>query len=155
MREFILTTITLNDRIFVTRYQWERWFWTCIFALLPLFVWLLLVQVIGTEGSTGAVEASRELLFFSLAICTLDLSELRNVDPPMRNRYGYESLCSASVRGIVVSAALYGVFLSVQGDPKALTKIFVFSVGVALAGVVVGTRAQIFIHRGDTNAGPA
>ncbi|HXB27093.1 MAG TPA: hypothetical protein VNV25_20365 [Gemmatimonadaceae bacterium] len=145
MREFILTMITLNDRIFVTRYQWERWFWTCIFALLPLFVWLLLVQI----------KASRELLFFSLAICTLDLSELRKVDPPMRNRYGYESLCSASVMGIVVSAALYGVFLSVQGDPKALTKIFVFSVGVALAGVVVGTRAQIFIHRGDTNAGSA
>jgi hypothetical protein len=145
MREFILTMITLNDRIFVTRYQWERWFWTCIFALLPLFVWLLLVQI----------KASRELLFFSLAICTLDLSELRNVDPPMRNRYGYESLCSASVMGIVVSAALYGVFLSVHGDPKALTKIFVFSVGVALAGVVVGTRAQIFIHRGDTNAGSA
>jgi hypothetical protein len=145
MREFILTMITLNDRIFVTRYQWERWFWTCIFALLPLFVWLLLVQI----------KASRELLFFSLAICTLDLSELRKVDPPMGNRYGYESLCSASVMGIVVSAALYGVFLSVQGDPKALTKIFVFSVGVALAGVVVGTRAQIFIHRGDTNAGSA
>lgn len=82
------------------------------------------MQVIGVKGYTGAPEASRELLFFSLAICTLALSELRNADAMMRNRGGYETLNYAPLLAIAVSAALYGLFLSVHTNPKFVAEIF-------------------------------
>ena len=133
----------------VTRLRWEQWLWTCVFALLPLLLWLLLVQVIGVEGHTGAAEASRELLFFALAICTIALYDLRDVDAVMRRHTGYESAFHASIVGIAVSAALYGVFLSVQTNHKALSKMFSFSIGAAVICLVVSTWTQTFIHRGE------
>lgn len=144
--------ITLYKSKSVTRLRWEQWLWTCVFALLPLLLWLLLVQVIGVEGNTGAAEASRELLFFSLAICTIALYDLRNVDAAMRSRSGYESFYYASIVEIASSAALYGVFLSVHTSPKLLSKILSFSIGTAVICLGVSTWTQTFIHRGENNA---
>jgi hypothetical protein len=136
----------------VSRQRWESWLWTCVFALLPLLLWWLLVQIIGVEGKTGAVDASRELLFFSLTMCTLALSELRNVHMVMRRRSGYESLFYASIVVIAGSAALYGVFLSVHSSPTFVSRIFTFSIGAAVIGFGVGTCTQIFVHGGDAHA---
>jgi len=122
-----------------------------VFALLPLLLWLLLVHVIGVEANTGVADASRELLFFSLTICTIALSELRNVEAAGRTRGGYETFYSGSIIDITASAAMYGVFLSVHGKPEVLARILPVSIGMALAGVVIGTWTQIFIHGGVTH----
>jgi hypothetical protein len=123
-----------------------------VFALLPLLLWLLLVQVIGVEGHSGAAEASRELLFFSLTICTLALSELRNAHATMRSRNWYETLCALSVIVIAGSAALYGVFLSVHTKPKVLPRLFAFSISAAIVGFGIGTWTQIFLKGGVEHA---
>jgi hypothetical protein len=137
----------------VTQLQWERWLWTCILALLPLLLWLLIVQVIGVEWRTGAAEISRELLFFSLTICIVVLSDLRDVDIATRDRYGYESFFIGSIVIVAVAAGLYGFFLSVHAQPKNIARLFALSMTVGVAGFVVGTRAQILIHSGGANAG--
>lgn len=113
-------------------------------------LWLLLVQVIDVEGDAVAAEASRELLFFSLAICTLALCDLRYVEAASRNRKGYETLNNVSLLVILGSAALYGAFLVVHSKPT-LEKIFAASIGVASFGFIVGTVTQAFVHRGEDN----
>jgi hypothetical protein len=137
----------------LTRQRWESWVWTCIFALLPLLLWLLLVQIIGVEGKTGAAEASRELLFFSIAISTFALSGLRDANSLMRRRPGYESLFQGCLVVIAGSAASYGVFLTVHSQPKLVARTFAFAIGIALVGFTVGTLTQLFIHNGDSNEG--
>jgi hypothetical protein len=135
----------------LTRHHWEVWLWTCVFALLPFLLWLLLVHVIGVEANTGAADASRELLFFSLTIGTIALSELRNVDAAKRTQGGYETLYSGSIIDITVSAAMYGVFLSVHGKPEVLARILPFSLVFAVMGFAIGTGTQVFIHGGVTH----
>jgi hypothetical protein len=100
-------------------------------------------QVIGVNDDTGAAEASRELLFFSLAIGTLALSDLRDVDVTMRGRRGYQTLNNLSLLVILSSAALYGVFLTVHSK---------HTIGIALFGFGVGTWAQLVVNRGESNA---
>lgn len=137
----------------MTRLQWERWLGTCLCALLPLVLWLLVVQVIGVEWRTGAAEVSRELLFFSLTIGTVVLSELRDVSVALRHEYGYESFFIGSIVIIAVSGDVYGLLLGVHANSKVLARLFALSVTLAVGGFVVGTRAQVFIHRGGINAG--
>jgi len=149
----LATNVAINsyNSSLVNKHRWEQWLWACVFALLPLLLWLLLVQVIGVEGDAVATEASRELLFFSLAICTLALSDLRYVEAASRNRKGYETLNNVSLLVILGSAALYGAFLVVHSKPTALEKIFAASIGVASFGFIVGTVTQAFVHRGEDN----
>jgi hypothetical protein len=122
-----------------------------VFALLPFLLWLFLVPVVGVDANRGAADASRELLFFSLTICTIALSELRNVEAAGRTRGGYETAYSGSIIDVTASAAMYGVFLSVHGRPEVLARIVPFSIGMAVAGFVIGTWTQIFIHGGVTH----
>ncbi len=71
-------------------HRWDQWLWTCVFALLPLLVWLVLVQVIGVEGDAGFVEASRELLFTA-----------ENRMPSI-----FDVIITAASLGLIVSAVL-------------------------------------------------
>jgi len=108
----LATNVAINfyNSSAVNKHRWEQWLWTCVATLLPLPLWLFLVQVIGVERDAGAAEASRELLFFSLAVSTLALSDLRYVEAASRNRKGYETLNSVSLLVILGSVALYGAF---------------------------------------------
>jgi uncharacterized membrane protein len=136
----------------MTQHRWEVWLWQCVFALLPLILWLILARVAGIDPSTGPAEVARELLFFALAICTLVLSDLRDVDAQKRSHRGCESLRGGSIVVIAISAALYGVFLSLHAHPRSLGRLFPFAVVAALAGFVVGTLTQVFIYHGGKNA---
>ena len=122
-------------------------------ALLPLVLWLLVVQVIGVEWHAGAGEVSRELLFFSLTISVVVLSELRDMDIAARHRYGYESFFLGSIVIIAISAAFYGLFLGIHAHAKDMARLSALSIGIALAGFGLGTWTQIFIHSGGANAG--
>jgi hypothetical protein len=111
----------------VTQHRWEQRLWTCVLIILPLLLWLFLVRVIGVESDTSPAEASRE----------------------RKRRPGrYESLRYASILVIVSSVDLYGEILTEHVDPRSASTIFSFSIGLAIAGVGVGTCAQIFVRRG-------
>lgn len=128
----------------MTRYRLGLWLCTCVLALLPLVLRLLLLADVHTNPSSADV--SPELLFFAQAIGILVLSDLHRVGAGTHARVGYVSLYCGSTVVIAISAALYGAFLLNHMDSRALQKLFPLSVAAALIAFGLGTCAQAFIH---------
>ncbi len=125
----------------------EAWWWNCAAAVLPLVLWLL-VHLFKEDVKATAVEASKELLFFTLTICTLSLADLRRVG--MRQ---HESVAQWFTFGTVTSAAFYGMFLFDSGANRVFERnVLIFAVFLAGAFLAVGIRTQVVLAREGDDA---
>jgi len=131
-----------------------KWgFTNVIFALLPFLINIIVLWLHNRLTFFGAVKAP-ELFFFSIMIGATSLSDLRELSNRLAENNTAVFWSYAFLTFAILASVFYGVFLTSevskqQGGNLILDdlKVSLFSVGIALFSLALGTWTQIFIGR--------
>ena len=129
-----------------------RWLtYSVIFALTPLACSVLL-RFFASKLTFLAVANSPEILFYSLMINATSLGDLSDVSRPKKiHDNTIEVFRSALTVAGIFSAILYGSLLLAEvfneTDPTFVTRIFWFSVVIAVASTLLAYAVQVFVSK--------
>jgi hypothetical protein len=129
-----------------------RWFFfSFLFALVPLLAVLLIRFLAGQLNLQALQENSSEILFFALMICVTSLGDLNDLIEPVGKDDLLYGLSLFFVFGAVISAVLYGTFIfellvgsNIVGFRRGLMWL---SIGLGVVLFIVGTLVQVLLAR--------
>lgn len=121
-----------------------------VFALIPLIA-SILIHFFAGQLSFKVLSHSPELLFFSLMVCATVLGDLNDIVAADVVDLTVPILRSALSVGVILSAILYGAFISAEVAGKVddvfATRVFWFSLILAVLSAAVATFGEIFLAK--------